>query len=192
MAGIQGVSSASYDLWQILTTAQANPTSASTSSTNASPASISSASDPFSNLNLTTTQQQQIAQVDQDLQNGTITPDLAQSQLTSILTPQQQQTLQTDIQNLQAAHQHHSRHHHSSGSALSQLGLTSDQQSQISQIIQSAQTEGTSPNDVLSQIEKALTPAQQQQLISEFSATVAPGQTSTATSLPSYVVNTTV
>lgn len=49
-------------------------------------------------------------------------------------------------------------------SPFANLNLTTQQQQQISQILQSAQSQGLSPSQVRSQIDSVLTPAQQTQL----------------------------
>jgi Spy/CpxP family protein refolding chaperone len=88
-------------------------------------------------------------------------------------------------------------HHHKSGGSsstqnaqnpLSQLDLTTSQQTEIGQIIQAAQTNGDSSSDTLNQIDNVLTPAQQQQLVSLFSADTSTGS-STSSTQP-YVINT--
>lgn len=148
---------------------------------------------PFANLDLTTQQQQQVQQIFGQVQSGSLTPSQAQSQIQSLLSPQQQQTLQTDKS------AHHGRHHagdsssSSSSDPLSMLDLTSSQQSQIGQIINEGQANGSSTSDVLSQIDGVLTANQQQQLVSLFSSSAAYTSTgaSTGTTTPSYVVNTT-
>jgi Spy/CpxP family protein refolding chaperone len=85
-----------------------------------------------------------------------------------------------------------SNHHHGSDSSsqsnpLSQLDLTSAQQTQIGQIVSAAQADGTSPSDELNQIDNVLTPTQQQQLVSLFA-----GDASSSTSTASgNVISTT-
>ena len=179
--GVQGVSTSPY-----LTAATASTSPSNT--LQAPPDPFADPNGPFANLNLTAQQQQQIQQIfSQNSNSGTQTPTQLFSQVESVLTPQQQQTLQSDLETLK------SHHHHDDGSAnssnpLSQLDLTSSQQSQISQILQSAQTNGTSPSDVLSQIDNVLTPSQQQQLVSLFSSYTSTG--STPINSQSYVLNT--
>lgn len=153
---------------------------------------------PFANLNLTAQQQQQIQQIFSQLNgtssttatastggvNGTgLTPTQLFQQVENVLTPQQQAQLQNDLETIKTSH-HHGHHHHGGGSAsasatdpndpsnlLAQLDLTTGQQNQISQLVQSAQTNGTAPSDLLNQITQVLTPAQQQEL-SQFLGTV--------------------
>ena len=185
---IQGVSSSPFLLQTVSTAASVTV-----------PSTASGTTDPFSNLNLTSTQQQQVQQVIQDLQSGTIAPSLAQSQINAILTPQQQQTLQTDLQQIKGAHHHHhggGHHHHSSStstasssaSPLSQLDLTDSQETEIDGIVQAAQAGGTSPTDILRKINGILTTSQQQKLASLLSANGAPSASTSQT--PSYLVNT--
>src|SRR5271166_5893695 len=78
------VVSAALNLFQTLSTPSVTSSPASLPT---SASSTPSTTDPFSNLNLTDTQKQQVQQVINDLQNGTIAPSLAQSQLNAILTP---------------------------------------------------------------------------------------------------------
>jgi hypothetical protein len=85
---------------------------------------------------------------------------------------------------------HHQQNAGSSdaNNTLSELELTTSQQSEIGQIIQAAQTNGTSSSDTLNQIDDVLTTTQQRQLISLFSADASSGS-STQSSQP-YVINT--
>jgi 3-polyprenyl-4-hydroxybenzoate decarboxylase len=71
----------------------------------------SQTSGPFSNLNLTSSQQQQIGQILQNAQSQGLTQAQVQTQINAILTPAQQQQLQKDLQS------HH--HHHRGGSGAS-------------------------------------------------------------------------
>ena len=148
---------------------------------------------PFANLNLTADQQTQIQKLlSQNSSSGsqTQTPTQLFDQIESVLTPQQQATLKTDLET-SSAHHHH--HHHGGSSTdasnlLSQLDLTSDQQSQVSQILQAAQTNGTASSDVLSQIDNVLTPDQQKQLTSLFASYTSSG--SAAQTTPSVSIDT--
>jgi Spy/CpxP family protein refolding chaperone len=185
--GIQGVSNSPY-----ITFAQGTaPSQPSTTQAPTNP--FADPNGPFANLNLTATQQQQIAQlISQNSNNGTQTPTQLFSQVESVLTPQQQQTLQSDLETLKTQHHHH---HHGSGDSassatnpLSQLDLSSSQQSQISQILQTAQTNGTSSSDVLSQIDNVLTSSQQQQLVSLYASYTSTGSSPQTSS--SFVLNT--
>lgn len=158
---------------------------------------FTNATGPFANLNLTSQQQQQLQQIFGQARSNGSTPAQVQSQVDAVLTPQQQQTFQSDAQQLKS--QHHGHHHHAgsgssgasgnSSSLLSQLDLTSDQQTQIGQLVQSAQSNGTSPSDLLSQIDDVLTTSQQSQLNSLLSS---PTYSSTGgtTAGTSYLVNT--
>jgi Spy/CpxP family protein refolding chaperone len=104
------------------------------------------------------------------------------------LTPQQQQTLQSDLKTQRSNHHHHGDGSSNATNPLSQLDLTSSQQTEIGQIIQAAQTNGGSSSDTLNQIDGVLTPSQQQQLVSLFSSDT-PAGSSTQSSQP-YVINT--
>lgn len=180
MSGIQSVTNSPYQ-------------TQSTSSSSTTPAPQNPFLDPngpFANLNLTPTQQQQLQQIFSQNSGTQQSPSQVIDQIEAVLTPQQQQTLQNDLQTL------HSHHHHHGGSSssdpLAQLNLTSTQQSQISQILQSAKASGTSSSDVLTQIENVLTPSQQQQLASLFSSYTSSGSTgSTGSPSQPYVINTT-
>ena len=144
---------------------------------------------PFANLDLTAQQQGQIAQIfsQNSSGNGQSWSQLF-NQVNAILTPQQQQTLQSDVKALRADRGHQHDGSSDAANTLSQLDLTSSQQSEIGQIIHAAQTNGTSSSDTLNQIDDVLTTAQQQQLISLFSPATAAGS-STQSSQP-YVINT--
>jgi hypothetical protein len=144
---------------------------------------------PFANLNLSSQQQQQIAQIfnQSSSGNGQSWGQLL-NQVNAILTPQQQQTLQGDVKSLRGGHHQHDAGSSDANDALSELDLTTSQQSEIGQIIQAAQTNGTSSSDTLNQIDGVLTATQQQQLISLFS-TDAPAGSSAQSSQP-YVINT--
>ena len=168
-------------------------------STNSAASASSSGIDAFSNLNLTSSQEQQIDAILGQLQSGTITPDEARSQIAAILTPQQQQTLQSDAASAQSSHHHH--HHHASdasgesgasddsASPFSQLNLTTSQQTQINQLVANAQSNNTSPSDLLDQIDDVLTDSQKTELanlISAYTSSGNPGQPPA----PSVIVNT--
>jgi Spy/CpxP family protein refolding chaperone len=134
---------------------------------------------PFANLDLTAQQQQQIQQIfAQNAGSSTSqTPTQLFDQVEGVLTPQQQQTLKTDLETSSAHHHHHHGGSSDAANPLAQLDLTSAQQSQIGQIVQTAQANGTSPSTVLSQIDNVLTTSQQQQLASLFSSYTSTGST---------------
>jgi hypothetical protein len=69
----------------------------------------------FSNLNLSQTQQQQISQILDNAKNGNTTSSQLQSQIESVLNPQQLSQLKSE--------QHHGHHHHES-----QSGNSSDEE----------------------------------------------------------------
>jgi Spy/CpxP family protein refolding chaperone len=121
---------------------------------------------PFANLDLTEQQRKQIRQIFQTAQSQGTSQSDVQSQINAILTPAQQQQLQTDLQSQTTAASTGQGQSAQGGShgPLTGLNLTSTQQSQIQQILQTAHSQGTSQSDVQSQINAVLTPAQQQQL----------------------------
>ena len=112
---------------------------------------------PFANLNLTEDQRTQIRSIFKTAKTDGSTQAQIQQQIFAILTPTQQTTLQSDI----AAQTTSSQGSGSASDPLSNLGLTSDQKSQIDTILENAQTNGTSQFDVLAQIDAVLTPTQQ-------------------------------
>lgn len=76
---------------------------------NATQSTVSSLPSVFSNLNLSPTQQTQIGQFLQNAQNGSTTPTQLQSEIESVLNPQQLSQLKTELQG-------HHHHHHGSQS----------------------------------------------------------------------------
>jgi Spy/CpxP family protein refolding chaperone len=151
-----------------------------------------SANGPFANLDLTADQQKQIASILSDAQSKNLSPSQVQSQINAVLTPTQQQQLQTDVQALQARHHHGAGHGDQSqtNSLANQLGLSSDQETQIQQLVQSAQKNGTSSSDLLSQINAVLTPDQQNQLAAILSGSAYSSTGAQTSTTPSYVLNT--
>ena len=147
---------------------------------------------PFANLDLTAAQQQQITQILSQSSGATASsPTQLFNQVESVLTPQQQQKLQADLETSGSHHHHHHPSGDGSTSAtdpLAQLDLTSDQKTQISQLVQSAQSNGTSSSALLTQIDAVLTPSQQAQLASSLGAYASTGSTTQSTQ--GYVVNT--
>jgi Spy/CpxP family protein refolding chaperone len=114
---------------------------------------------PFANLDLSSSQQSQIAAILKNGQSQGLTLDQINSQIDAVLTTSQQATFTTDLQNLPPPPG--SQSSSSTSDPLSNLGLTDDQKSKIDTILQNAQTNGTSQADVLSQIEAVLSPTQQ-------------------------------
>jgi Spy/CpxP family protein refolding chaperone len=151
----------------------ANASSSSTSSTsgatsgphgpppNGNP--FSDPNGPFANLNLTSDQQTQIAQLLSDAKSQGLSIDQVNAKIKALLTTTQQATFATDLQNLPPPPGGPQDASSSSDSSdpLANLALTSDQKSQIDQILQAAQTNGTAQADVLAQIQNVLTSAQQ-------------------------------
>lgn len=144
---------------------------------------------PFANLNLTADQQQQIASIFSSAQSQNLSPSQVQDQIDSVLTPQQQQQLQTDLQQAHG-HHHHGGGHGGNDSLASQLDLSTVQQTQIQQLVQSAQQNGTSSSDLLSQIDGVLTTDQQNQLASILSGAAYTSTGAQAPTTPAYVLNT--
>lgn len=187
--GVSGVGATPY----LITAANTGTDSLADATAQAAIDPLSDPNGPFANLNLTAQQQAQIQSIfSSNAQNGnqSQTPTQLFQQVENLLTPQQQAQFKTDLETLSAHH----HHHHSSGgdsssnSVLSQLDLSNTQQTQIGSILQSAQAGGTTPSNVLSQINSILTPAQQQQLVSLLSGSGASRSAANAT--PSLVVNT--
>jgi Spy/CpxP family protein refolding chaperone len=119
---------------------------------------------PFANLDLTSSQQTQIAQILQSARSQGLTLDQINTKIDAVLTSSQQATFETDLENLPQPPNGQSS---SANDLLANLNLTSDQQSQIDSILKSAQSNGTSSADVLTQIEAILTPAQQSTLLQD-------------------------
>ncbi len=126
----------------------------------------------FANLNLTEAQRTQVRSILHNAkQNGTSQSDV-QSQISALLTPDQQATYQSDLQQQTQGVSSTSSSSSSSSQTQTQtqsnvfanLNLTSQQQQQISTILQNAQSQGTDPKQVRSQIASVLSPTQQSTL----------------------------
>jgi Spy/CpxP family protein refolding chaperone len=114
----------------------------------------------LSNLNLTESQRSQIRSIMQSArQNGTSQADV-QSQIASVLTPTQQATYQSDLQQ-QAQTTSGTSESQTQSNPFANLNLTAQQQQQISTTLQNAQSQGTDPKELRSQIASVLTPSQQ-------------------------------
>jgi Spy/CpxP family protein refolding chaperone len=113
---------------------------------------------PFANLNLTEDQRTQLRSIFKNAKSQGLSESEIQSQVAQVLTPEQQASLQADLQSAQSAQSQ------SQSNPFANLNLTQAQQTQIAQILQNAQSQGTSPSAVQSQINAVLTPAQQQTL----------------------------
>jgi Spy/CpxP family protein refolding chaperone len=86
----------------------------------------------FANLDLTEDQRTQLRAIFKTAKTEGLSQDQVQSQIDNVLTPAQQQTLQTDVQNARSAHSGHHHHHGGGGSATSVNGVTeADIQNQI-------------------------------------------------------------
>jgi Spy/CpxP family protein refolding chaperone len=66
------------------------------------PANPFSTSGPFSNLNLSSQQQSQIQDILSQAKSQGLSPSQVQSEINNVLTPDQQKTLQSDLQKLHA------------------------------------------------------------------------------------------
>jgi Spy/CpxP family protein refolding chaperone len=69
----------------------------------------------FANLNLTDSQTAQIRAILMSAKQDSLSPQLVQSQINAVLTPEQQQQLQTTLQTHKAPHGGHHHHHHAAG-----------------------------------------------------------------------------
>lgn len=124
--------------------------------------------------NLTPAQSAEVEQILGQLASGSITAAQAASEIAGIASQGTSQSSSGPTSGV-----HHGHHHHAdatndaaSGQTLSSaLGLSTDQESQIASIVQSAQQNGTEPATVLTQIEGVLTPEQQQKLAQLLSPT---------------------
>ena len=188
--GIQGLTSVTSSL---------NLLSLSTSNSTAQqpPDPFSDPSSPFGNLNLTADQKNQIGSILSTAKSQGLSFAQVNSQISQVLSPQQQQTFQSDLQQVKGHHGGH--HHHGGGSSssstnstslLGQLDLSSDQQSQIGQLFSSAQTSGTSTSTLLSQIDNVLSNSQQSQLSDLLETTSYGSDGSGTTNTQPYLVNT--
>jgi Spy/CpxP family protein refolding chaperone len=74
---------------------------------------------PFANLDLTAGQRTQIRSILSNAKSQGTSESQVQSQINAVLTPQQQQTLQTDLQQGQGSQAGHHHHHHGGSSSAS-------------------------------------------------------------------------
>jgi Spy/CpxP family protein refolding chaperone len=94
---------------------------------------------PFANLDLTADQQNQIDSILSTAKSQGLSFSQINSQIEQVLNPAQQQTFQSDLQQMQAHRGGDHHHHHGGGSSssgssqglLGQLDLSGDQQNQI-------------------------------------------------------------
>jgi Spy/CpxP family protein refolding chaperone len=137
---------------------------------------------PFANLDLTEDQRTQIRSIFQQAKSQGLTQTQVQQAINAVLTPAQQQQLQSDIQQQAQAQTAQTASSTTSTSQSQQtppnpftdpngpfanLNLSSSQQSQISQILQSARSTGLSFSQVQAQINAVLTPSQQATLATD-------------------------
>lgn len=116
---------------------------------------------PFSNLNLTEDQRTKIRSILQTAKSQGTSQSDVQSQVNAVLSPSQQQTLQSNLQQIAASSSSSQQQTASPSSLFANLNLTSSQQQQIQSILQTAHANGNSTSDVQSQIMAVLTPSQQ-------------------------------
>jgi hypothetical protein len=159
---------------------------------------------PFSGLDLTEDQRTQIRSIFKNAKSEGLTQDQVEQEIESTLTPTQLATYQSNLTTISAESTDSSDSSSSSSSSTSSaasssslsaqgappppggnpftgpngpfanLNLTSDEQSQISQILQNAQSEGLSFSQVNSQISAILTTAQQSTFSSDLANVPAP------------------
>jgi Spy/CpxP family protein refolding chaperone len=114
---------------------------------------------PFANLNLTSSQQSQIATILQNGRSQGTSFSQINAQISALLTPAQQATFQTDLQNLPQPGG--GQNQSSSTDLTANLDLTDSQKSQIDAILQQGQSGALTQSQVLAQITSILTPTQQ-------------------------------
>jgi len=160
-------------------TSSTSSTSSSQSQSQGPPNPFADPNGPFANLDLTSSQQSQIAQIFQNSQGQS--PTQINSQINAILTTAQQATFKTDLANLPAPpsgkgggpppgpppSQSSTTSSTGTGSStsstdpLANLSLTTTQQSEIDQLLQQVQSGTLTQAEALTQITNLLTPAQQ-------------------------------
>jgi Spy/CpxP family protein refolding chaperone len=129
---------------------------------------------PFSNLDLTEDQRAQVRSILKNAKSEGLTQDQIEQEINSILTPTQQATFQSDQASVSSSDSSAAASSSGTQSASTQpnpftdstgpfanLDLTSSQQSQVSQILSNAQSEGLTFSQVNSQISAILTTTQQ-------------------------------
>ena len=116
---------------------------------------------PFSNLDLTEDQRAQVRSIFKNAKSEGLTQDQIKQEINSILTPTQQATFQSDQANVTQSASTQTNPFTDSNGPFANVDLTSSQQSQVSQILSNAQSEGLTLGQVNSQINSILTTAQQ-------------------------------
>lgn len=159
----------------------------SLASQSASTASISIPTD------LTPAQDAEVQSILGQLASGSITAAQAQSEISAISSSSSGTQSSGGAQGTQPTHHgHHGKHAGEADGASkaqtlsSALGLTSDQESQIASIVQSAQQSNAEPSTVLSQIDAVLTPQQQQKLAQLLTPTYSSVGTGTGSQPPLF------
>jgi Spy/CpxP family protein refolding chaperone len=137
-------------------------------STSPTASSSSTSLRPFANLNLTEDQRTQIRSIFQSAKTQGLSQSEVQEQINAILTPAQQTTLQSTLAAQAGAATGSTQASPSGGNLFTNpngpfanLNLTSDQQSQISQIIKDGKSQGLTHDQINAQISSILTTAQQ-------------------------------
>jgi Spy/CpxP family protein refolding chaperone len=118
---------------------------------------------PFANLDLSSSQQSQIQQIISSGQQNGESLSQINAQISAVLTPTQQATFTADLQNLPqpgGSQSSSSTSSSSAGTSNSGIDLTGTQQQQIEQLLQNAESSGTSISDTLSQVFSLLTSTQ--------------------------------
>jgi Spy/CpxP family protein refolding chaperone len=129
---------------------------------------------PFANLDLTEDQRAQVRSILKNAKSEGLSQDQIQQEINSILTPTQQTTFQSDQASVSSSASSAAASSSATQSTSTQpnpftdangpfanLNLTSSQQSQVSQILADAQSEGLTFSQVNSQISSILTTTQQ-------------------------------
>jgi hypothetical protein len=119
---------------------------------------------PFANLNLTDDQTSQIRTILQNGQSQGLSQTDIQNQINNVLTPQQQQTLQTDLQANKGGGHHGHHHHHGGGSSSSSAAASSTSSTQDPTLVPADPTlaNGVSVTDIQNQNSAASNLAAQQ------------------------------
>jgi Spy/CpxP family protein refolding chaperone len=79
---------------------------------------------PFANLDLSEDQRTQIRSILQQAKSQGLSQTDVQNQIDGVLTPDQQTTLQSDVQNARSASSGHHHHHHGGGGQASSSSAT--------------------------------------------------------------------
>jgi hypothetical protein len=126
---------------------------------------------PFANLNLSEDQRTQIRSILQNAKSQGLSQTDVQQQISGVLTPDQQATFQSDVQNAQSARSGHHHHHGGGGHASSTDSSSSTATAPTDALgAPAADSSGTSVTEASIQNQIAASNAiQQAQLQSEYS-----------------------